>query len=83
MNRQTAELLIAAVKKIDMAVGEIYDLSDTLDDENLKRQIKMTIGGVVVDVHAWITREIAHEYPDLHPDRVEIDAERQARKSQT
>ena len=83
MNKKIAEQLIEAVNKIDAAVGEISDIVESLDDEVAKKKIKVTIFNVVADVYEGITREVAREYPDLHPDRAEIDAERQARKSQT
>jgi hypothetical protein len=83
MNRQTAELLINAVKKIDAAVEEICSIVEPLSEDAQKKKIKTTVFNIVIDAHDGITREIAREYPDLHPDRAEIDAERQARKSQT
>jgi hypothetical protein len=76
VNRKIAEQLVAAVKKIDMVVGEIDEIAETLDDPALRKKTRTTIFNIVADAHEGITLDVAREYPDLHPDRAEIDAER-------
>ncbi len=72
MDRNIAEQLVAAIAKPDAAAGEIGCIADSVGDVEVRKKVKRLVANVVLDTHEQITLEIVRVYPDLHPDRAEL-----------
>lgn len=73
MRRDLAEKTIAALKRIDLIFDELDLVTNELDDDVERRQMRRALGTLVVDLHEKITLEVVKQFPDLHPDREHIE----------
>jgi hypothetical protein len=68
VNRSTAEKLIDAANRIDVILEELGGISHEISDETERKKIRHGIAIVIIDLYEGMTREVAQQFPDLHPD---------------
>jgi len=73
MRRDLAERTIGAVKRIDLIFDELDLVTNELDDDVERRQMRRALGTLVLDLHEKISLEIVKQFPDLHPDTKHIE----------
>jgi hypothetical protein len=69
MKRDTAELIIAAMAKMDVVLEELGKISHEIEDEEERKQIRGAIADLIHDAHTNITLRVVKQYPDMHPDK--------------
>ncbi len=72
MDRKTAETILERIKAWEAVFGDLHEISLRVDDHE-GRQLRRVIGDLVLDIHQGITLPIVAQYPDLHPDRDDLD----------
>jgi hypothetical protein len=80
MKRDHAERIIDATKRIDAILGEMYDILQEMEDGPEWRMLRRGIGELVIELYTKITREVAMEFPDLHPDKEDLERQKQEKK---
>jgi diphthamide synthase (EF-2-diphthine--ammonia ligase) len=68
VKRDVAERIMAALARIDEAIGEIDAISAGIEDEDQRKRVRRAARDVVVDLYVSVFKEIVREYPDLDPD---------------
>jgi hypothetical protein len=69
MRRETAEKLIAAMRKMDILLEELGKISHEIEDDEERKQMRGEIADLIHESHIGITLKIVKQFPDLHPDR--------------
>jgi chaperonin cofactor prefoldin len=67
MQKELAEQIVDAVKKIDDALQDIHLANDQIEDVETRKRIRRAVGGIVLDIYEKITCEVTAKYPDLFP----------------
>ena len=68
MKRETAENILDAAKRIDVILAELGDISWEIDDEAERKKLRAAIADCIFVLYHKLTREVALDFPDLHPD---------------
>jgi hypothetical protein len=68
MKRQIAENILDATKRIDTILAELGDISWEIEDEAERKNLRAAIGECIFVLYNKLTREVALDFPDLHPD---------------
>ncbi len=64
-----AEKVVGAAAKIDLLLAEMSVAVEEFQEEDRKVQFRRAVAALVLAMCETITRPIALEFPDLHPDR--------------
>jgi hypothetical protein len=69
MRREVADKIIAIVKQHDEVLNDLTILTEDIDDEAERKEVRRALAELCFDMHEKITLEIVKQYPDLHPDK--------------
>ena len=69
VKRELAEKVIREMGQMDVVLGHLHTLSEQLEDETERKNLRRAIAELVADSHEKITLPIARQFPDLHPDQ--------------
>jgi hypothetical protein len=69
MRRETAERLIASMRKLDASLGELHTIWLEIEDEVERKKFQRAYVEIISDLHLKITMEAVKQFPDLHPDK--------------
>jgi hypothetical protein len=67
MQREAAEKIVQATKKIDEILGQLDAVSATIEDQEERKKMLRAIATIALDIHEKITLQVIQQFPDLHP----------------
>ena len=72
MRRDVAEKIVAAAKRMDQIFDELDGLSHEIEDETERKSFRRATITLCFDLHQHITLAAVTYFPDLHPDKKEM-----------
>ena len=69
MKREIAQKIIQEMKQMDAIAGHLHMLSEEIEDEAERKDLRRAIFELVADSHEKIIMPLARQFPDLHPDK--------------
>lgn len=69
MDRQTAESLLAALRRLDSSSDEITSLTYRIDDEAERRAFRRRVAEAMHILSFDLVMRIVRQFPDLDPDK--------------
>jgi hypothetical protein len=71
MKQEVARQIVDIMKRVDRVLSEVVDLTAEIEDASERRSFRDAVFHVAMEAYEKITREIADQYPEMHPDNVE------------
>lgn len=70
MHRDIALEIMDAIKRLDLIIVELDEISKRIPDETERKTLRRATIGVVGHIYEHVIRGVIGQYPDLDPDKI-------------